>query len=366
MWRSTGAAMAFGLWHIMLLVLALQGNLVSDRPTTIFEMMLVVFAYFEHYVSAILVLATAWGKELNTIKSSQLLQNQVIFYLLMLPLITSFICLLVKYFKDCQLKQISRMTLGLAALTIVNLIAFIVLLFIYKSTEADFVLIGAGVVFLFLAIQFSLYSTKDYELHVAWYIIDGVIILGVALALLIALASSSDISKFASSSIMLLFICCVLLLCLAFVTYKNAAHKQENPIFYSAWVMPVYQYYSSKNDVQAYYTPLLLGGSVVGIFMMWALGTTFMVSPCYFGIGVTCIVQCILFVMLLWCITYSVTNLQEVKSCVDKDIVKQAWLHTKKNFVNTLNLGTRMDYVTYQDWWKRRFNLMNHIRLLKG
>lgn len=100
--------------------------------------------------------------------------------------------------------------------------------------------------------------------------------------------------------------------------------------------------------------------------MIWALGTTFMVSPNNFGIAITCIVECIIFVCVLWANTSAVNHLYEIKSYVDKDIVKAAWLHTKKNFVNTLNLGTRMDYVTYEDWWKRRFHLNNYLRLLKG
>lgn len=133
----------------------------------------------------------------------------------------------------------------------------------------------------------------------------------------------------------------------------------ENPVFYSAWLIPAYQYFSFKNDVEPHYSNLVISAIVLGIFMMWALGTTFMLRPSNFGIGLTCIVECILFVSVLWSNTYSVSKLQEVKSCIDKDIVKQAWLHTKRNFVNTLNLGSRMDYVTYEDWWKRRFHLIN-------
>ena len=78
--------------------------------------------------------------------------------------------------------------MGLFALSLANLIAFIVTLFIYESAQSAFIILGVGIVLIYLGVQFSLFSTRNFELHVAWYIADGIIILAIALALLISLS----------------------------------------------------------------------------------------------------------------------------------------------------------------------------------
>lgn len=210
---------------------------------TLFEIFLCGFAFIEHYVCALLVIGTAWWGELANVKKHELLQKQIVYYLIMLPLITSLICGAYKFFKDCKLKQISKPTLAIFGVAFINLIAFIVTVLLYESAITAFVIIGVGVVLLYFGVQFSVYNIQNYELHTAWYVIDGIFLVGISLGFLIALAKY-EMTIFASSSIKLLFICCMLLLCLAFIVYKNNLNWQENPIFYSSWIMPVYQYNS--------------------------------------------------------------------------------------------------------------------------
>ena len=112
--------------------------------------------------------------------------------------------------------------------------------------------------------------------------------------------------------------------------------------------MPVYKYHCAKNDVVPYYKTLVLTIMILTILGAWTLGISFMIQPMSFGIGLTCVVECISIVILLWCNTYSVSKLQAVKAHVDDDIVKQAWLQTKTNMLQHLNIQTPSDYVSYE------------------
>jgi hypothetical protein len=75
-------------------------------------------------------------------------------------------------------------------------------------------------------------------------------------------------------------------------------------------------------------------GLILAILLMWTIGISFMINPANFGIGLTCVVESMLFVVIMWSNTYSVNELQEVRSCVDKEIIRHAWLQTKTNFIN--------------------------------
>lgn len=58
----------------------------------------------------------------------------------------------------------------------------------------------------------------------------------------------------------------------------------------------------------------------------------------------------------------STARRDEVKDFVDKMVVRNAWLSSKSNFINSLSLNCRKDYVAYEQWWFRRFHLHNYIR----
>jgi hypothetical protein len=57
----------------------------------------------------------------------------------------------------------------------------------FSSPKSAIVIVGAVAVSIFMAIQFAIYSLNNYELHVAWYIIDIVICVAISFALLILL-----------------------------------------------------------------------------------------------------------------------------------------------------------------------------------
>lgn len=60
---------------------------------------------------------------------------------------------------------------------------------------------------------------------------------------------------------------------------KNSKTFLENPIYYSPWVMPIYRYSSSKNDVTPYYWTLILAGIIIGLAFAWTLAVTLMIEP---------------------------------------------------------------------------------------
>jgi hypothetical protein len=62
----------------------------------------------------------------------------------------------------------------------------------------------------------------------------------------------------------------------------------------------------------------------------------------------------------------STARRDDVKDFIDQIVVRNAWLASKANFISTLNINARSDYISYEQWWFRRFHLHNYINCLRG
>lgn len=326
-YRSSGAAMTFSVHHFILITMAIQGTLGSSRPMQFREKVFLYIAYLEHYIVAAIFFIVAWEKkEWKDIKNQEKLQHQLLYYLVLVPLTSSLFCGAVKYFDDTKNKSMTKAFLGLMIIVAINLVAFIILMFKFESVLFALFIVGISAFVFFMAVQFTLFHKNNFQLSKIWKAIDFIFAVVFALAVLIGLGKRDDIENFGALSTKLLLIFILILVWLAFVSYTHYHQRLENPIYYSPWVMPIYKYHCAKNDVHPYYKTLILTGTLITILASWSLGVTFMIRPMSFGIGLTCVVECITIVVLLWANTYSVSKLQAVKNHVDDDIVKQAWL----------------------------------------
>ena len=85
----------------------------------------------------------------------------------------------------------------------------------------------------------------------------------------------------------------------------------------SPWIIPVYKYWARLNDVAPYYKIQVLFSIFLILAFGWAVCTAFMISPHYIGVSITCVVECIAFVLITYSNTYAFTRLSEIKGYID-------------------------------------------------
>jgi hypothetical protein len=104
----------------------------------------------------------------------------------------------------------------------------------------------------------------------------------------------------------------------------------------------------------------------VGVIMLWAIVASAELRPIWVGISISCGAEVILVVTSIFLINATGIEFNAVKPYVDEIIVKAAWLDSKQNLIEMLNLGCRDDYISYETWWRRRFSLRQYINSKRG
>ena len=94
-----------------------------------------------------------WSKdELKNIKKEEELQSMVIYYILLLPLITSACCASFKFFDDCNAKKISKVFIFLFTMSIIQIVAFIIGLYLLVGYVTASVIVGISIVVLYIGV----------------------------------------------------------------------------------------------------------------------------------------------------------------------------------------------------------------------
>ena len=157
-----------------------------------------------------------------------------------------------------------------------------------------------------------------------------------------------------------------MLILLIALFFADSTDFEENPIFHSAWLLPVYKYNAEVNDVVPHFLPTSLLIAFTMMILIWSLIATAELRPIWIGVAFSCGAEVIFAVTAIFLINATGIEFNEVRPYVDSLIVKQAWLDSKQNLVEMLNLGCRNDYITYEDTWRRRFELRQYINALRG
>ena len=55
-------------------------------------------------------------------------------------------------------------------------------------------------------------------------------------------------------------------------------------------------------------------------------------------------------------------DIHALKDFINKQTIKTAWIQAKKNFIESKNIDSRSEMVSYRDWWLRRYQIRNYIR----
>jgi hypothetical protein len=141
---------------------------------------------------------------------------------------------------------------------------------------------------------------------------------------------------------------------------------EESPIYYSPWLVPVYKYDTQLNDVVSHLVPVGVLLGFISLLLLWSLVATAELRPIWIGISITCGAEVIFVVIAIFLVNATGIEFNRVKAYVDALIVKEAWLDSKQNLIDMLNLNSRAQYVSYEDWWRRRFYLRQYVNAVRG
>ena len=81
-------------------------------------------------------------------------------------------------------------------------------------------------------------------------------------------------------------------------------------------------------------------------------------------IGVTCLVEVIFIIFLLYVASFTPELLEDVKPNIDRLILKRAWLKAKNDYVTTKRIETPDFMVTYEEISIKWDQLETHIKNL--
>jgi len=139
---STGALFTFFLCHLMWVILSMQGTLILDRKPIIVEQVTLGVAYVLQYAYGVFYLFYKWNPTDMFADEAELKKDEkadvnsaVLFtmvFMIGVPLITSGICLIMKFTDDKQNGgDLTRQFWVFLGLTAFNLIAEVACLFVF-------------------------------------------------------------------------------------------------------------------------------------------------------------------------------------------------------------------------------------------
>jgi hypothetical protein len=281
-------------------------------------------------------------------------------------------------------KKVSkRLSVGFYVLLGINIVQFIaltVLLFIFYGATNAIVALGIAFLFFYIGLQ-TLVKVKgnnkpikisekvaisDYVMDQIWKWCNIIIVLALFIILLIYEINQDQTDPFQVFTYWTTVISAILVALIAVTFLADNLDFEDSPVFHSPWLLPVYRYDQEINDVKPHRIPSSFLISFVLLLLAWSLAATSQLRPVWVGIACSCAAEVIFTIAAIFLINRTNIEFKKVRQYVDNVVVKHAWLNSKENLVEMLNLGCRRDFITYEDWWRRRYQLRSYIRAKRG
>jgi len=103
----------------------------------------------------------------------------------------------------------------------------------------------------------------------------------------------------------------------------------------------VYKYNPKKNRVQPHYGPISMILAACFILFVWGLIASAVIRPAWIGVAASCIAEQALLLMCIFLTTATNRRFALTKPYIDETLIKQAWLDSKKQHIESLGLASR-------------------------
>lgn len=372
--------------HVITLALSMLNNIIANRPANLADRIAGVCAFLLMYIAALVYLFVVFDTSLLSKETDLLTEKEVIERnkardfitgeLILIPFITAFIALCLKAYRDNTNGR--KMTTGFWVFLIINFIhciGLVIVMYLYLSNAlATTTLLVLGLL-LIVFVQYVLrikYSNKplkitdkvkvaSYTLERMWNIFNTLLFVGVMVGMIAYLRNHDEFADFLSITILFMMIIFVLALLTLATFVADRTRMDDMPIYHSPWIYPIYKYYPKENDIEPYNSAVTIFFSTCFVGLMWSIWTSIEITPSWLGVAMTCLIEAITVVVSLYVINTNNVQYRQVRSFVDKLVIKQAWLDSKQNLVKMLQIDDRNSYISYEKMWKRRRTLRNYM-----
>lgn len=372
-----GLIYAMPMIHYGAVIFALAGSIASDSPVTVGESILLMLAYILQYLASIFYLFYKYDSEdfmftLDESFDSSMItetmiqaENYVLYYVLIIPLISASIGAIMKYFDQDQ--GLTKIFWSLAVLTCLHGFGVIVVLFMFMPTGTAIAVLVAFAAFIYAIFQYSMYRKNGYYMTRTWRRINSVFVILLIFAALVQSFFVAEMSVFAGFT-MTCGVAGVVVISLLFARlYTDYKQNEDQPVFYSPWLLPAYKFIVKKGKIKRHFHAIYYLLSFTGIGILWSLACTFFIRPAWVGVCFMVFFECIAHVVVLFLTNQASIDLTSVRDLCDDIIIKQAWLDAKEyHVIERVQAMCRKELSTYEDWWHRRFYLRNYVRITEG
>lgn len=301
--NTWGITITVPFLHYFMAIMSLDRHLSTDFPLAVWEICMLIFAFLIQY---------GWGAayfylellDVESIKAGEaLLEGEfLLFYVVFLPLITSFTAMVLKFLEDS--KRLTPMFWVLFSLTTFNVLLMLAISYVFAPLWFFILVIVIFLLVIWLIVNFYVYS-KNNRLPKPWKI-GNMIVFFICFIILFGLTFEiKNFSNFAGFTILVLGTSFIVLVYSLNKFRKNIQNMDRKPLFFSPWIFPVYRFSPKKNDVIPYnlHTVLLLS-SLLAI-LLWSILAAVFLKPYWVGICISILIEITLLIVALYLISIS-------------------------------------------------------------
>lgn len=146
---------------------------------------------------------------------------------------------------------------------------------------------------------------------------------------------------------------------------SDLVNADEEPIYFSPWVFPVFKYIPKKNDIVMKNQPAALVMVFFFMLLAWAIQCSVWITPFTSGIAVTCLAEVLFLIFVLYLISFTPVLLEDVRPSIDQLIIKRAWLEAKSDYVTTKHIQDPEAMITFSEICQKRNDILNHIKRMR-
>lgn len=277
-----------------------------------------IFAYIIVYVYGILFFLFHLDSEPKNER------DFIIGYMVVLPFTFSLICGVYKWYDNRW--KFGPFVIGMFVLCFVYVFVAVALAWWLYSFISGLVILIVALLLIYAVFVLAYYIRNKYYMPRGLFYTNlaiALLIVLLALVLSIALDGFNIFVGFSISFGVLVLIVFVLGLD---DLGGDLMHIEDEPLFFSPWVFPIYQFNSKKDRLVQRNRGALLVYLALMLALAWSILCIVWIDPMYIGVGVCALTEMLLVIITLYLSSFSPLQLKASWPFIDNKTLKRAWL----------------------------------------
>ena len=349
----SGMSFSIALWGYYFALAPLIRIVATDAKMRCTENVLLSLAYIVIYVYGILFF-------LGHLDDAKEHRDFIFGYMVVLPMTFSLLTGLYKW-RDNRWK-FDCFVIFMGVLSLVYFFVGVAIVWWLFSLTAGFVLLIVTILIIYGIISLTCYIKNKYFMPRGLYWTNVAVGLAIILCALIMSIAIDSFSQFVGFSISY----GVAVLLIAGLGMDELGtdlwNIEDEPLFFSPWVFPIYQYDAKKDRIKTKNKGALLLYFSLLLVTAWSVICVIWFDPRHIGVGVCALSEMLLVIFTLYLSSFSPLQLKAAWPFIDAKTRKRAWLEAKKSYVTGRNAFSMADLSTFADINAHANEVRAHIK----